>query len=51
MVNDEIGWFLERVLHTGNDLTGDSPKIAGCLDLLRVQGHWSNAARLAWVYT
>lgn len=30
-------------------LLGDSPKVAGCMDLLRVQGRWGAAVRLAWV--
>ena len=30
-------------------MKGDSPKIAGCMDLFRVQGRWSAAARLAWI--
>lgn len=49
MVNEEVGWWLERVLHCGNDASGDSPKIAGFMDLSRVQGRWSAAARLAYV--
>ena len=28
---------------------GDSPKIAGCMDLFRVQGRWGASARLAWI--
>jgi hypothetical protein len=49
MVVDEVGCWLERVLHVPNNLKGDSPKIAGCMDLLRVQGRWAAAARLSWV--
>ena len=30
-------------------LSGDSPKVAGCMDLFRVQGRWGPAARLAWI--
>jgi hypothetical protein len=30
-------------------ILGDSPKVAGCMDLFRVQGRWGPAARLAWV--
>lgn len=48
VVND-VGLFLERVLHVKNDCRGDSPKIAGMMELLRVQGRWAAAARLAWV--
>lgn len=49
MVNESIGLWLERILHVSNQTKGDSPKIAGCLDLLRVQGRWAASARLAWV--
>jgi hypothetical protein len=35
MVNRDIGLWLERILHTENNLAGDSPKIAGMMDLLR----------------
>lgn len=45
----DVGLWLERVLHCRNDTRGDSPKLAGCLDLLRVQGRWGPAARLAWI--
>lgn len=45
-VNEDVGHWLERVLHVPNDLRGDSPKIAGCFDLMRVQGRWAAAARL-----
>ena len=46
MVNEEVGLWLERVLRVPNNLLGDSPKIAGCMDLMRVQGRWAAAARL-----
>jgi hypothetical protein len=49
MVVDEVGLWLERVLHVSNNCKGDSPKAAGCMDLFRVQGRWGAAARLAWV--
>jgi hypothetical protein len=49
MVVNEIGLWLERVLHCPNQTRGDSPKIAGCLDLMRVQGRWGPAARLSWI--
>ncbi|RYH31978.1 hypothetical protein EON65_01560 [archaeon] len=49
MVVDEVGLWLERVLHVPNSTKGDSPKIAGCMDLMRVQGRWAAAARLAYV--
>jgi len=49
MENGEVGLWLERILHVPNDTKGDSPKIAGCMDLMRVQGRWGAAARLAYV--
>ena len=47
-VND-VGLWLEKVLHVQNLLNGDSPKLAGCMELFHVQGRWAKAARLAWV--
>ena len=49
LVVEEVGYWLERVLHCPNKLLGDSPKIAGCMDFFRVQGRWAAACRLAWV--
>lgn len=49
MVVDEIGLWLERALHVSNNCRGDSPKVAGCMDLMRVQGRWAGAARLSWL--
>ena len=49
MVINDIGLWLERVLNTKNSTKGDSPKLAGCFDLFRVQGRWSAAARVAWI--
>jgi hypothetical protein len=76
MVVDEVGLWLERILHISNSCrgtlkseslsimlfvstltksnhlctpSGDSPKVAGCMDLFRVQGRWGPSARLAWV--
>lgn len=49
VLNSELGLWLERCLHTPNSTTGDSPKMAGLLSLLRVQGRWAPAARLAWL--
>ena len=43
-----LGWWLERVLHTPNTTTGDSPKIAGMMDLLVTQGMWEASVRLAY---
>lgn len=47
--NGTVGLWLERVLHVENNLNGDSPKIAGCMDLFRVQGRWNAAARFAYL--
>ena len=49
VVVSDVGLWLERVLHTPNDTKGDSPKVAGCMDLFRVQGRWAAAARLAYL--
>ena len=46
---NEVGVWLERVLQCTNSTSGDSPKVAGCMDLLRVQGRWAAAARLAYI--
>lgn len=46
---NEVGVWLERVLQCSNSTSGDSPKVAGCIDLLRVQGRWAAAARLAYI--
>jgi hypothetical protein len=46
--NSQLGWWLERVLHTPNGTTGDSPKIAGMMDLLITQGMWYASVRLAY---
>ncbi len=46
--NAELGWWLERVLHTSNHTKGDSPKIAGMMDLLITQGIWHSSVRLAY---
>ncbi len=45
---EHIGLWLERVLHTPNSTAGDSPKIAGMMDLLLTQGMWDASARLAF---
>lgn len=44
----KIGLWLERVLHTPNSTIGDSPKIAGIMDLLITQGMWYASLRLAY---
>ena len=46
--NRTLGWWLERVLHTPNATKGDSPKIAGMMDLLVTQGMWYASVRLAY---
>jgi hypothetical protein len=43
-----LGLWLERVLHTPNATRGDSPKIAGMMDLLITQGMWDASLRLAY---
>lgn len=49
MIVGELGLWLERVLHCPNSTNGDSPKIAGCMDLLCVQGRLGPACRLAYI--
>lgn len=46
--NVHLGLWLERVLHTPNATLGDSPKIAGMMDLLITQGMWNASLRLAY---
>ena len=46
--NATLGMWLERVLHTPNATKGDSPKIAGIMDLLVTQGMWYESVRLAY---
>ncbi len=46
--NAHLGLWLERVLHTSNATLGDSPKIAGMMDLLITQGMWDASLRLAY---
>ena len=46
--NATLGLWLERVLHTPNSTNGDSPKIAGMMDLLITQGMWDASVRLAY---
>ncbi|CAK0893766.1 unnamed protein product [Prorocentrum cordatum] len=47
--NGSLGLFLERVLHCSNEAKGDSPKLAGMMDLLLCQGMWLASVRLAFV--
>jgi hypothetical protein len=46
--NEALGLWLERALHTYNYALGDSPKIAGMIDLLITKGMWYASARLAY---
>ena len=46
--NTTLGLWLARVLHTPNAAKGDSPKIAGMMDLLVTQGMWYASVRLAY---
>jgi len=46
--NQVVGRWLERVLHCSNSVAGDSPKIAGILELLATQGRWGASVRLAY---
>jgi hypothetical protein len=46
--NEPLGLWLERALHTYNYALGDSPKIAGMIDLLVTKGMWYASARLAY---
>ena len=46
--NATLGLWLERVLHTPNATKGDSPKIAGLMDLLITKGMWYASVRLAY---
>ncbi len=48
--NAHLGLWLERVLHTPNATLGDSPKIAGTMDLLITQGMWDASLRLAYQF-
>ncbi|CAM9334372.1 unnamed protein product [Chrysoparadoxa australica] len=44
----ELGHWISAVLHHQCPLKGDSPKIAGMLNLLATQGRWPASARLAY---
>jgi hypothetical protein len=45
---ETLGLWLERVLHVANKTLGDSPKIAGMLDILICKGNWYSAVRLGY---
>lgn len=44
---DTLGQWLTEVLEARNPAKGDSPKIAGLMDLLITQGQWAASLRLA----
>jgi len=46
--NLTLGFWLERILGKKNGALGDSPKIAGMMDLLITQGMWDSSVRLAY---
>jgi hypothetical protein len=49
LINYEtLGLWLERVLHITNETLGDSPKIAGMMDVLICKGNWYAAVRLGY---
>ncbi len=48
MSNDALGQWLSDVLGQSNAARGDSPKIAGMLDLLLTQGRWDASLRFAY---
>ena len=39
-VIEEVGIWLQNVLHLQNNISSDSHKLAGCMDLFRVQGRF-----------
>jgi hypothetical protein len=44
---DTLGQWLTEILEAPDPATGDSPKIAGLMDLLVTQGQWEASLRLA----
>jgi hypothetical protein len=48
IANKDLGLWLERVLQVSNYAQGDSPKIAGMMDLLITKGMWHASVRLAY---
>ena len=46
--NQDLGLWLERVLHVANRTQGDSPKIAGMMDFLITKGSWLASVRFAY---
>eukprot|EP00929_Paragymnodinium_shiwhaense_P114834 TRINITY_DN8334_c0_g4_i1.p1 TRINITY_DN8334_c0_g4~~TRINITY_DN8334_c0_g4_i1.p1 ORF type:complete len:1741 (+),score=379.18 TRINITY_DN8334_c0_g4_i1:260-5482(+) len=47
--NGQLGELLSRLLHFRNPAAGDSPKLAGMMDLLLCKGMWIASVRLAFV--
>eukprot|EP00929_Paragymnodinium_shiwhaense_P114830 TRINITY_DN8334_c0_g1_i2.p1 TRINITY_DN8334_c0_g1~~TRINITY_DN8334_c0_g1_i2.p1 ORF type:complete len:1861 (+),score=397.04 TRINITY_DN8334_c0_g1_i2:77-5659(+) len=47
--NGQLGELLSRLLHCRNPAAGDSPKLAGMMDLLLCKGMWIASVRLAFV--
>jgi hypothetical protein len=43
-----LAYWLERVLHAPNRWKGDSPQIAGAMELFVTQGLWAESLRLAY---
>lgn len=46
--NDKLGVWLSKAMHHTNPAKGDSPKLAGFMDLWMCKGRWIPAARLAF---
>jgi len=51
VANKDLGLWLARVLRKQNHAQGDSPKIAGMMDLLITKGMWNASVRLAYFLT
>lgn len=49
--NGDLGEWISRILHKRNTAKGDSPKLAGMMDILLVQGRWAACVRLAFIRT
>jgi hypothetical protein len=47
IAHPELGYFLERVLEAENRWQGDSPSLAGAVELFLTQGLWFESLRLA----
>ena len=48
LTSGAIGRWLARVLDQPNELKGDSPKVAGLIELLHTRGNWAASVRLAY---